>query len=63
MTNRIIPISIGAFFTGCLIFGLGHYLIAPRVHGACALNAGLSAGLSAVHGAVYGVTTYTEACK
>ena len=51
MTNRIIPISIGAFFTGCLVFGLSHYLLAPRVHGACALDA-----------TPYGFT-YTEACK
>ena len=37
--TRIIPISFGAFFAGCLVFGLGHFLIAPRVHGACALDA------------------------
>ena len=48
---RIIPISIGAFFTGCLVFGLAHFLIAPHVHGACALNA-----------TPYQLT-YTEACK
>ena len=51
MANRIIPISIGAFFTGCLVFGLGHYLLAPRIHGACSLDA-----------TPYGFT-YTEACK
>ena len=29
--SRIIPISFGAFFAGCLGFGIGHYLLAPRV--------------------------------
>ena len=50
-TKRTIPIAFGAFFTGCLVFGLAHFLIAPRVHGACALNA-----------TPYQLT-YTEACK
>ena len=49
--TRNISISIGAFFTGCLVFGLAHFLIAPRVHGACALDA------------VPFQTTYEEACK
>ena len=49
--TRNISISIGAFFTGCLVFGLAHFLIAPRVHGACALDA-----------APYQLT-YQEACK
>ena len=50
-SNRIIPISFGAFFAGCLVFGIGHYLLASRVHGACALDA-----------TPYQLT-YTEACK
>ena len=49
-TKHIIPIAFGAFFAGCLIFGLGHFLLAPRVHGACALNA-----------TPYGFT-YSQAC-
>ena len=54
--NRMIPISFGAFFTGCLVFGLAHFLIAPRVHGACALDAvPFQTTYSAVCGAALGV--------
>nr|BAR30402.1 hypothetical protein [uncultured Mediterranean phage uvMED]BAR30428.1 hypothetical protein [uncultured Mediterranean phage uvMED] len=49
--TRNISISIASLFTGFLVIGLGAYLLAPRIYGACALDA------------VPFQTTYEEACK
>ena len=54
--TRNISISIASLFTGFLVIGLGGYLLAPRIYGACALDAvPYQTTYSAVCGAALGV--------